>query len=214
MNKQKYVLYGAAQNALMIENEIRTNYPNYQLVGCIDDQKKEQNNYPLKLLGNSSILSGLKNQGIENIIVTISNPKIRVEKSKQLANRGFNIPSLYNEKLNSKYGVEIGKGDLIYKSNSTIINPNVKIKDYVAINSPNHIKASTIGEGTIIAPYGFIGVHAEIGKNCFIYPHVTILPEVKIGNNCVIGAGVVISKDVPNDTKVIQKNKNMTIRNN
>jgi acetyltransferase-like isoleucine patch superfamily enzyme len=44
-----------------------------------------------------------------------------------------------------------------------------------------------------------------IGQNCWLGGNVIVLPGVTIGDNCIIGAGSVITKDVPANTKVIQK---------
>lgn len=47
-----------------------------------------------------------------------------------------------------------------------------------------------------------------IGANCWLGAGVTVLPGVSIGDNCIIGAGSVITKDVPANTKLIQKRLN------
>lgn len=47
----------------------------------------------------------------------------------------------------------------------------------------------------------------KIGSNVWLGGNVTILDGVTIGNNCVIGAGSVITKDIPNNTKIICKNQ-------
>jgi len=47
----------------------------------------------------------------------------------------------------------------------------------------------------------------KIGNNVWLGGNVTILDGVTIGNNCVIGAGSVITKDIPSNTKIICKNQ-------
>ena len=50
-----------------------------------------------------------------------------------------------------------------------------------------------------------IGENVKIGKNCYIYPGVFINHNTEIGDNVIIGAGSIICKDIPTNTKFIQK---------
>lgn len=47
----------------------------------------------------------------------------------------------------------------------------------------------------------------KIGNNVWLGGNVIILDGVTIGNNCVIGAGSVITRNVPSNTKLICKNQ-------
>jgi maltose O-acetyltransferase len=46
------------------------------------------------------------------------------------------------------------------------------------------------------------GKPVSIGENCWIGGHATILPGVTIGNRCIIAAGAVVTKNVPDDSRV------------
>lgn len=48
----------------------------------------------------------------------------------------------------------------------------------------------------------------EVGKNTWIGSNVTILKGVTIGEHCVIASGVIVTKDVPANTVLIQKRIN------
>ncbi len=45
-----------------------------------------------------------------------------------------------------------------------------------------------------------------IGNNVWLGGSVIVLDGVEIGNNCVIGAGTIVTKDVPDNTKLINRN--------
>ena len=68
------------------------------------------------------------------------------------------------------------------------IGPNVCIYDH------DHISAG-----------GFVAKPIRIGKNAWIGANVTILKGVTIGSAAVIGAGTVVTKDVPSNTKYINR---------
>lgn len=50
-----------------------------------------------------------------------------------------------------------------------------------------------------------ISENTIIGQNMCMGSDCVILKDIKLGNNCVIGAGIVISKDIPNDTVLYSK---------
>lgn len=88
----------------------------------------------------------------------------------------------------SMNNVSIGTG--------TIFGENVKIYDH------NHIYTDTV---LPIKKQGYTSAPIYIGVHCWIGSNVTILKGVKIGDNCVIGAGCVIYKDVPSNTRLVNK---------
>ena len=79
---------------------------------------------------------------------------------------------------------------------------------------------TSINEGAIFAtppvlPHGITGIFvshgAKIGKNCMILQNVvigagaTIVGNIVIGNNVNIGANCTVSKDVPDNTTVVNQ---------
>lgn len=80
----------------------------------------------------------------------------------------------------------------------TIFGENVKIYDH------NHIYSDP---NVLIKHQGYTSAPIHIGKQCWIGSNVTILKGVTIGDNCVIGAGCIVYKDVPSNTRLINKQK-------
>lgn len=121
----------------------------------------------------------------------------------------------------SYYGIDEGEG-LIIGNNSSIgpygfigcsghitIGNNVMIgprcnffaENHVFQNSRQSIKSQGVRRQSIV-----------IGDNCWIGSNVIILAGVKIGSGCVIGAGTLISKDIP-DNSVVIDHREKYIRN-
>jgi len=122
----------------------------------------------------------------------------------------------------SYYGIDLGEG-LEMGDNSSVgpmsyigcagfisIGNNVMIGPKVSMFAENHIfsdKKSTIkSQGTVRK-----GITIE--DDCWIGSNVIILDGVTIGRGSVIGAGAVITKDVPENSKIIDKrNKIIEVR--
>jgi acetyltransferase-like isoleucine patch superfamily enzyme len=51
----------------------------------------------------------------------------------------------------------------------------------------------------------FISKPITIGNNTWVGANVVILKGAKIGNNCIIGAGSIVTGDLPDGTRLIQK---------
>lgn len=88
--------------------------------------------------------------------------------------------------LNCLLDVEIGE--------NTLFGENVKIYDH------NH--KYTTGATLEVSPYEFCLAPVKIGKNCWLGSNVTVLKGVTIGDNSIIGAGCLIFKDIPANSKV------------
>jgi len=60
----------------------------------------------------------------------------------------------------------------------------------------------TIGKFCDIAPGAILLGGSKVGNFTFIGSNATILPDVEIGSNCIIGAGSVVTKNIPDHSKV------------
>lgn len=67
---------------------------------------------------------------------------------------------------------------------------DVALGQYVVVED-----GASIGDGSVIYPFCFIGKNSKIGAGCVIYPNVTIREEVAIGNKVTIHPGSVIGSD-------------------
>lgn len=90
-------------------------------------------------------------------------------------------------------GVKINCRDKIVIEEGTIIGQNVLVYDH-----DHDYKKKNYRDSFITAP-------VIIGKNVWIGSGVIILKGVNIGNNSVIAAGSVVTKDVPENTLIYNK---------
>lgn len=99
-------------------------------------------------------------------------------------------------------------GAHVEMTRSTISN-NVKISHKAFIGDAWIGENVVIGAGTIFCNWnGSEHCLSEVGSNTLIGSGTLIISPVKIGSHCTIGAGSVVSKDVPRQSRFIQKRSN------
>jgi len=54
---------------------------------------------------------------------------------------------------------------------------------------------ATVGEGTLIYPFCFVGPRAKIGRDCILYPNVTVYDDCVLGDRVALHAGCSIGQD-------------------
>ena len=100
---------------------------------------------------------------------------------------------------------EIGKGNVIYPH--CIVGPKVTIGDYNTITSYSFISHDCIlGNNNFLSTAGLAG-RVEVGNNNFFGIRSTVIPSIKIGSNNTIQAGMVIDKNVNNDSTIFYRFK-------
>lgn len=127
------------------------------------------------------------------------------------------IPRIITEMAHSETGIDIHPGATIGNyftidhgtgvviGETTIIGDHVKLYQGVTLGAKNF----PIDENG--KPIKGIPRHPIIEDNVIIYSNSTILGRITIGRNSVIGGNIWIDKDVPADSKIIQKNKQKII---
>jgi UDP-3-O-[3-hydroxymyristoyl] glucosamine N-acyltransferase len=97
--------------------------------------------------------------------------------------------------------VIINQRDIVCPPGKALIFSDDPFRDYVKLvkhfrpfipSTASVSPSATIGEGTIIQPFVFIGNHVKIGKNCIIHAHVSICDYSVIGDNVIISPNTVI----------------------
>jgi acetyltransferase-like isoleucine patch superfamily enzyme len=100
---------------------------------------------------------------------------------------------------------KIGKGNIIYPH--CIIGPKAIIGDYNNITSYSFISHDCIlGNNNFLSTAGLAG-RVEVGDNNFFGIRSTVIPSIKIGNNNTIQAGMVIDKNINDDSTVFYRFK-------
>lgn len=202
---EKIILLGGGGHAKVLIDLIRT-LNQYEIAGILDRQLKVGITVSgIPVLGNDDLLPELYAKNIENICIGVgsikdnSKRKMLYEKVKQT---GFFMPFLIHpQTMVSKVskisdGVQIMAGAVV--QTDTIIGENTIINTGAIIEHD-----CRIGKHVHICPGAVISGGCEIHESAFIGAGTTVIHGTKIGRNVTVGAGSVVTRDVPNDSKVM-----------
>lgn len=103
---------------------------------------------------------------------------------------------------------QVGEHVIILEQN--VIQPFSTIGDNVIIWSGNHIGHHvTIGNHCFLASMVGISGNTQIGEECYLGGQVGITHGRKIGDRCAVLNGIAIHRDVPDDTALIGRWKDV-----
>ena len=110
-------------------------------------------------------------------------------------------------KAHLKEKVHIGNFVEVKKST---LEPGVKAGHLTYLGNATVGKDTNIGAGTITCNYdGVNKFDTHIGEKVFIGSSTMLVAPVNIGDNALTGAGSVITKDVPEDSLAVERNKQL-----
>jgi sugar O-acyltransferase (sialic acid O-acetyltransferase NeuD family) len=137
----------------------------------------------------------------KDFVVCVGGPDNRralVNKFESLGGRSVSLIS--DHAVISKYA-HIAEGVIVCRN--AVIEAAVTIGAGSLINTGCIITHEcTINEFVEIAPGSVLGGKVVVGDLTFIGLNATILPKIEVGHNCMVGAGSVVTRDIPDFTKV------------
>lgn len=202
----KIIILGGGGHAKMCIDILRqTN--NYEIIGIIDNIKKNELIYGVPVVGNDDDLNYLFNSGIKFAVNGIGGGTSVINRYKifqKLKNIGFNVPILIHKNSIVEGTAEINEGTQIMAG--AIVGSDAKIDSNCIINSGAIVSHDCkIGTNVHIAPGAVLAGSVCVGDNSLIGMNSTIFFGKKIGSNVIITNGKNIYSDV-SDNKIIKEN--------
>lgn len=100
---------------------------------------------------------------------------------------------------------KIGEGCVI--SPFCIIGPNASVGNFNHLTSYSFVSHdSIIGNNNVFSSAGVCG-HVKVGDNNSFYIKSVVIPEICVGDNCTIQAGMVVDKNVPDNSVIFHRFK-------
>lgn len=180
-----------------------------KIVGYLDDNPDNYSRYQFS----APLLGGVKNHKPGKdicYIIGIANLKYRQKFVEQYLKDGAKFLSLIHASAYISRSSKIGVGAII--GPHVNLGPNTAIGDFSVINS-----RSSVGHDTHIGKYNFISPNVcfsgftTVGDSNLFGINSATIPEVQIGNNNKIMAGMIIDRNVGDDTVVFHRFKERVI---
>lgn len=144
-------------------------------------------------------------QSETEVFIAIANVAFKTQLIQKLDKKGIKFPNFVHHSSILSSTAQIGRGNIIYPQ--VIIGPKVVIHDFNLVTSYSFISHDCIiGNLNFLSTTGLAG-KVEVGDNNFFGIRSTVIPSVKIGSGNTIQAGMVVDKDVADDTTVFHRFK-------
>ncbi len=204
------IIIGAGGHAAEIDEYIKysqkkTAKNKLNIIGFLDDDPKSYKKYKLS----APFQGGIKEHQIQPntfYIIGIANLEYREKIVTRFKNEGAHFITFIHCNSYISESSTIGNGVVI--GPNVNIGPNVKIGDFNLLNA-----RSSMGHDTIIGAYNFISPNVcfsgftTVGDSNLFGINSATIPGIKIGNCNKIAAGMILHKNVGDDSVVFYRYK-------
>lgn len=198
-------IYGAGgfgREAALLVTQLSQLDERWNLIGFFDDGVKAGTLVDtLPVLGGMSELNSYPDP--IGVVMAVAEPTMRRSLVDRVTNKRVSYPKVIHPSvmLGSQSNV-LGRGVIL--TAGVILTTAIKIEEFTIVNL-----ASTIGHDAVIGSYSSImpqcsvSGNVKIGGGCFIGAGSRILQGIELAENCVVGAGAVVTKNFPKDSRLI-----------
>jgi sugar O-acyltransferase (sialic acid O-acetyltransferase NeuD family) len=178
--------------------------PVYRIAGFVDDDESLWGTIinDIEVKGGVEWLRGLENTGDKPCsVIAVANPQMKRAIAHKLEGLIEWATLLHPTAVISPYA-EIGAGSII-QSNASI-GPNARIGQQCCVNF-----CSGVGHDAVIGDFVSVMSHCDITgydvlkDGVYVATSVSVIPNIAVRENAFVGAGSVVVKDVPENTKVL-----------
>jgi sugar O-acyltransferase (sialic acid O-acetyltransferase NeuD family) len=179
------------------------------VIGFLDDNPVNYYNYRFS----APLLGGVRDHSVNKdcfYIMGIGSLQYRRMFVEKFSAGGAEFISFIHCNAYVSESARIGKGVVIAPHAN--VGPNVRIGDYTFLNS-----RCSMGHDTVVGKYNFISPNVcfsgftKIGDENLFGINSATIPGVKVGDRNKIAAGMVLDKDIENDTVVFFRYKEKII---
>jgi sugar O-acyltransferase (sialic acid O-acetyltransferase NeuD family) len=183
--------------------------PIYRVEGFLDDDPMAFARFEFK----GANLGGIKDHKIvfdAEYVMGIAKHEIRRTLIDIFLEKGARFETIIHPSSYISMSAQIGAGCII--GPNVNIGPNVQIGDYNLLNSRSSLGHGTrIGSNNIISPNVSFSGDTLVGDDNLFGVNSATIPGLSIGNRNKIEAGMIVSKDILDDTIVFHRFKEKVI---
>ncbi|MDA7813055.1 NeuD/PglB/VioB family sugar acetyltransferase [Flavobacteriaceae bacterium] len=187
--KKNIVLVGGGGHCISVIDIIE-NGNEFNILGILDSNIRENNILGYKVLGNDNLIPELVNENTYFLITVgqIKSYSIRKNIAKTLRENNAKLATVISSLAYVSKHAHIEEGTVIM--NHAIVNANSKIGKNCIINTKSNLEHGvSIGDFCHISTSAVVNGDSVIGKGSFIGSNATISNNISIKENSIISAG-------------------------
>jgi sugar O-acyltransferase (sialic acid O-acetyltransferase NeuD family) len=177
----------------------------FNVIGFLDDNPA---NY-LRYKFSAPLLGGVRDHIVRNdchYIMGIANLKYRRLFIEKFSSNGADFITFIHWTAYVSNSAQIGKGVVIAPNAN--VGPNVKIGDFTLLNSRSSMGHDTVvGKYNVISPNVCFSGFTNIGDDNLFGINSATIPGIKVGNRNKIAAGIILDKNVEDDSVIFYRYK-------
>jgi len=188
-SKKNIILVGGGGHCISVIDIIE-NEGEYNILGILDSNIKENNVLGYKILGDDNLIPELVNENTYFLITVgqINNSSIRKKIAKTLAKNNAKLGTVISPLSYVSKHAHIEEGSVIM--NHAVINAKAKIGKNCIINTKCNIEHGvSVGEFCHVSTCAVVNGDSIIEKGSFIGSNATISNGILIKENSIISAG-------------------------
>lgn len=192
--KKRLVIIGGGGHSKVITNIIKRDYPEYEIIGYIDKQKRE---LELVYLGDVDNLDNFNFNDIELVLAIgqVDMGKDRKLLVDSLKEKGFKFFTLISKNSIVSRDSIIGEGSVVL--DNVVVNVSCKIGRFCILNTSSVVEHDcVIGDFVHLAPGVILSGGVSIEDHCFLGAGSIVKHYTKICSGVILGAGSVVVKDI------------------
>ncbi|NRD23011.1 hypothetical protein HNV10_07150 [Winogradskyella litoriviva] len=141
----------------------------------------------------------------EEVLIAVMNIKFREKMIKALLEKKAKIGSFIHHTVVMPQNLDIGEGNIV--APFCILEKHATIGSYNLLTSYSFIAHDcVVGDNNFLSFTGLAG-NTKVGNNNYFGLRSLVIPGVEVGNNNVVQAGMVVDKNVKDDTTIFYRFK-------
>lgn len=178
------------------------------ILGYIDDSKDYWEKYKFKAPLLSNIESYTPNPN-EEVLIAVGDVKSRLKIIEIMSRKKARIGSFIHHSVIKPIDMELGIGNIIMPF--CILEKHAIIGNYNMLTSYSFISHDcVVGNNNFFSTAGIAGT-VKVGNNNYFGIRSIVIPGIEIGNDNVIQAGMIVDKNVKDNTTIFYRYKEQVL---
>jgi UDP-perosamine 4-acetyltransferase len=191
---ERIVIVGAGGHAKVII-EILEECGRFEIAGCTSADAGQRELLDIPVLGDDSILPGLREAGVHCAFVALGDNRARWKKAQELAEMGFTLVNAVSPRAIVSRRAILGRGVAVMPG--AVINVLTRIEDGAIVNTGATVDHEChLGGFSHVGPGSSLAGCVSVAEGAFLGAGTCVVPGVSIGSWSVIGAGSVVISDI------------------